>query len=131
MGDHNQRIGQWGEDLAASFLEGHGYTIIERNYLTPNGELDLIALQGEGKNTCLVFVEVKTRTSKIYGFPEQAVTLKKWQQIRSAINEFLEDHIEYDYDWRIDVIAIQKQPEGMEPDLRHFKNIYLNDDQRP
>jgi putative endonuclease len=129
MGDHNQKIGKWGEDLAASFLEELGYVIIERNYLTPYGELDLIALQGNGKDTCLVFVEVKTRTSKKFGFPEQAVTRKKWIHIRSAINEFLENHFEYDYDWRIDVIAIQQLPQRNEPDLRHFENILFDDDQ--
>jgi putative endonuclease len=63
-------LGQEGEDRAARHLAKQGYKILERNYRTPSGEIDLIALhQGT-----VVFVEVKTRTSDAYGAPELAVT---------------------------------------------------------
>lgn len=60
---YKQEIGRWGEGIAAAFLERKGYTIIGRNYFTPEGELDLIALLEEKDEQVLVFVEVKTRTS--------------------------------------------------------------------
>jgi putative endonuclease len=58
-------LGRSGEDRAAKHLASRGYTILERNYTAPQGELDLIALDGD----TLVFVEVKTRTSSAYGAP--------------------------------------------------------------
>jgi putative endonuclease len=125
MGNHNQNIGAWGERLATNYLNRNGYSILDRNYHTRAGELDLVALEYVNGEPCLVFVEVKTRTSLNFGHPEEAVTLKKWLRIMEAVDDYLENHQEYEYDWRIDVIAIQSSSTTSEVELRHFENIIL------
>ena len=77
---YRQIIGAWGEDQAASFLLENGLQIVGRNYRTPDGEIDLIALEG---NT-VVFVEVKTRTNMNFGFPEESVTEEKLDHLSGA-----------------------------------------------
>ena len=67
MAAHNE-LGKWGEDLATAYLEQKGYTIIERDWKSGRRDLDIIALDG---NT-VVFVEVKTRRSSVFGAPEEA-----------------------------------------------------------
>jgi putative endonuclease len=66
-------LGQEGEERAAQFLVQKGYRILERNYRTRSGEIDLIALHKDE----VVFVEVKTRTSDAFGAPELAVNPRK------------------------------------------------------
>jgi len=74
---NNKEVGNWGEEIAAVYLERNGYSIIDRNFYTPEGEIDLIALREEKEERILIFVEVKTRTSEKYGYPEEAFTRKK------------------------------------------------------
>lgn len=66
-------LGKFGEEKARRFLKSKGYQILDRNYRTPFGELDIVAFRDES----LVFVEVKTRTSLEFGLPEEAVGQKK------------------------------------------------------
>ena len=61
-----QRVGRWGEQAAAEYLEKQGYIILERNFRTAHGEVDIIARQENVR----VFVEVKPRSSSRYGMPE-------------------------------------------------------------
>lgn len=72
-------LGSKGEDLAVRFLKRKGYRIIERNYKTPIGEIDIIAQDGG----TLVFIEVKTRTSASFGYPFEAVDRKKRQKLKN------------------------------------------------
>jgi putative endonuclease len=77
-GRHNQRLGAAGEELTAVWYRRQGYRVVARNWRTRNGELDLIlARQGE-----LVVCEVKTRSSRRYGHPLEAVTPEKRARIR-------------------------------------------------
>ena len=69
MNMSRQALGKWGEATAADFLEKQGYSIVERNCRTPYGEIDLVAYDG----AVFVFVEVKTRATDAFGFPEEAV----------------------------------------------------------
>jgi putative endonuclease len=95
-------LGKEGEDRAAKFLAGRGYKILERNYRTPSGEIDLIALhQGE-----VVFVEVKTRTSDAYGAPELAVNPKKQQRMIKAALGYIKCKKLHQMPCRFDVVAI-------------------------
>ena len=128
MGTHQQEIGRWGENLAADFLEKRKYSIIERNYRTLSGEIDLVALQDSGKEMVLVFVEVKTRTSESFGYPEQAITRKKWDNLLRTINDFQDNHPQYEYDWRVDVIAVQRLSVDQSPDIKHFENVIFSND---
>jgi len=75
---HNQRLGAIGEELAASWYRRRGYRIVDRNWRTRNGELDLIVARPRE----LVICEVKTRTSRRYGHPLEAVNATKQARIR-------------------------------------------------
>lgn len=66
---HKKLLGKKGERLAIEYLQDRGYAVIERNYKTPFGEADIIAIDGDE----IVFVEVKTRTGDKYGAPKDAV----------------------------------------------------------
>jgi putative endonuclease len=119
-----QELGKWGEKLAADFLIKLGYAIIARNVRTPYGEIDLIAQQPDESNldgTTIVFVEVKTRSTQSYGFPEESITASKQEHLISAALHYLQGHPEFDQDWRIDVIAIERY-ENLDPIIHHFEN---------
>jgi putative endonuclease len=128
MGTHQQEIGRWGENLAADYLENRRYSILERNYRTLSGEIDLIALQVVGKEMVLVFVEVKTRTSESFGYPEQAITRTKWDHLLRTIIDFQDNHPQYEYDWRIDVIAVQRFSINQPPEIKHYENVIFSND---
>ncbi len=65
----NQNVGRQGEEEAVRFLHSQGYKIVERNFKKPQGDIDIVALDGD----VLVFIEVKTRYSKAYGLAVEAV----------------------------------------------------------
>jgi len=110
----NQRIGKWGEKAAATYLNEHGYEIVEVNVRTPYGEIDLIAK----KDDLLVFVEVKSRTSNTFGPPEVAVTPRKQQHMISCAEYYAQQNgIDH---WQIDVIAVE-QVDGR-TEITHFEN---------
>ena len=127
MKSYRKNLGEWGERVAAQYLEQHGYHILEFNVFTPFGELDLVAQQTVGAPdkgaaiNAIVFFEVKTRTSTAYGLPEEAVTSRKQQHLLSAAQDYLQKHPELSGDWRIDVIAVQREP-GKMPTITHFEN---------
>ena len=73
-------FGKWGEDLAAEYLLQKGYSILERNYRCPYGEIDIIAF----RNGMIAFVEVKTRNSLKFGRPAASVTKTKQDKIHST-----------------------------------------------
>jgi putative endonuclease len=100
-------LGREGEDRAARFLAKRGYRILERNFRTPSGEIDLIALhQGE-----VVFVEVKTRTSDTFGAPELAVTPQKQRRMAKAALGYLRRRKLHQVPCRFDVVAISAATE--------------------
>ncbi len=76
--------GKQGEDLAASWLQSNGFTILHRNWRFSYFELDVIAT----RNEFLHFIEVKTRTTDRFGHPEEDVTVKKLKRMMSAGEEF-------------------------------------------
>ncbi len=83
---HKKLLGREGERLAVGYLKKLGYKILETNYVTPFGEADIIALNGKAN---LVFIEVKTRSSTIYGTPSEAVNYKKQQKYRSIASFYI------------------------------------------
>ena len=128
MSQSRQELGRWGEALAADYLVDQGYTIVARNERTPYGEIDLVAQKVSGPTVesrqsqeVLVFVEVKTRTSQSFGYPEEAVTPRKQMNLISAAQHYLQEHPDLDLDWRIDVIAIERYPDRA-PIIHHFEN---------
>lgn len=118
MSKHKNRLGKWGEELAAAYLIGEGYEMRERNYRTEYGEVDLIASKGN----MIAFVEVKTRSGDRYGMPEEGVTAEKQEHMIAAAMAYLQENPEHEGDWRIDVIAIRKTSPGGKPEIEHFEN---------
>ena len=94
--------GKLGEDLACRYLEELGYKIIKRNFMCKQGEIDIIAQDKAEK----VFIEVKTRTNKKYGYPGEAVTTIKQKHIKKATEYYLYKHNIKDEYIRIDVIEV-------------------------
>jgi putative endonuclease len=110
--------GECGEDLAVDFLVKKGYRILQRNYRYGHGEIDIIA---EWKNE-LVFVEVKTRLSKEYGDPEDAVTVRKRLTLRNTAEGFMFENNIADQICRFDVIAIEY--DRGQPVIRHLEDAF-------
>jgi putative endonuclease len=116
---YRQELGRTGELLAADFLEKQGHTILENNFRTPYGEIDLITKSGE----IIVFVEVKTRASRSLGPPEIAITARKQEHMRSAAEHYMQQRPELHNDYRIDVITIQIQADNNPAVIDHFENV--------
>ena len=108
MAENNDRdggrksLGLQGEDLAASFLEQKGFTIVCRNYRCRSGEIDIIAR----KKKLLCFIEVKTRRTRRFGLPQEAVTPAKQYKIGRVAQDFLQRHKLENWPARFDVIAV-------------------------
>jgi putative endonuclease len=108
-----KELGKKGEELALRFLKKRGYRIIEKNYVCKMGEMDIIAKE---KDT-LVFVEVKTRTSTIFGPPQLAVNPTKQMQLSKVALSYLKAKQLEDIKARFDVVAILLGPKGEEIEL--------------
>lgn len=103
MPDTRRTLGNRGEALAAQYLKSLGYTIRERNWRCPVGELDIIA----EKDSVLVFVEVRTRRGDRFGTPEESITSIKQAKLLEVALTYLDEHDEPDRNWRVDVVAIE------------------------
>ncbi len=113
-------LGKEGENRAARFLSEQGYKILERNYSTRSGELDLIALhQG-----VVVFVEVKTRTSDAFGAPELAVTPQKQRRMVKAALGYIKLKKLHQVPCRFDIVAISA---GAEKEVELIQNAFEMD----
>ncbi|MEW6034735.1 MAG: YraN family protein [Chloroflexota bacterium] len=103
-----KQLGALGEKLAADLLKKRGYRILERNYRCREGEIDIVARQGD----CLVFVEVRTKTGGGFGSPEESVTAAKKGKLVTAALSYLQGHRGPPADWRIDMVAVELGPGG-------------------
>lgn len=112
---NNRRVGTDYEQLAAKYLRGQGYRILECNYRTKRGEIDLIA----SKNRVIVFVEVKYRRTRGCGAPSEAVDYRKQRRISHAAAYYLVSRGLWERSaCRFDVIEIQGET------LRHIENAF-------
>jgi len=102
------QFGRQGEDAAVSFLEKHGYQIIERNFRNRLGEIDIIAR--DRKTIC--FVEVKTRSTRHQGSPLEAITPLKQHKLSQMALFYLKQKSLTDNSARFDVISIQLDAQG-------------------
>jgi len=116
--DYKVKLGRLGERLAEKFLKRNGCEILERNFYTRYGEIDLIVRDGED----LVFIEVKARTSNRYGYPEQAVDSRKVQNLFKAIQIYLRDKRLEEF-WRLDVVSVELSQEARKANIRRFKDV--------
>jgi len=104
MSDARRELGIDGERAAERFLRRHGYTIVERNYRCPRGEVDLIALD----RRTIVFVEVKTLRHAGEASPFDAVDARKQRQIARAAEHYLAARRLHDRDVRFDVVGVSR-----------------------
>jgi putative endonuclease len=116
---YQQQVGQQGEQVAADYLIAQGYEILDRNYHSRFGEVDLVA----EKDRCIVFVEVKTRTNDSFGLPEESVTPEKLAKIYDTALLWLQDHPDKPDDWRVDAVAVMMDKSMTPNDIQHFINI--------
>ena len=114
MAAHNI-TGEKGEKLAVAHLRSKGYSILETNWITGKLEIDIIAKIGND----LVFVEVKTRSNTTHGFPEDAVSKKKAENLFEAAEIYLEEQ-EIDEEIRFDIISVILQNGNTE--IRHIED---------
>lgn len=110
--------GQKGEDIAYLFLKKKGYRVRERNYRISGGEIDLIA----ERDGILVFVEVKTRSSNHYGYPEESVARSKKIRLARAARNYLARHPHPSF-YRFDIIAIKALSNDSATEVLHIENI--------
>lgn len=118
MESQKQVLGREGEQIAERYLKKKGFTLLERNYRCPIGELDLIVLD----RRVVVFVEVKTRSDGGLGSPLESVHRHKQQRMIKAALYFLSQRRLHDHEARFDVIGITF--EGQEPNIEHIQNAF-------
>ena len=99
---NKRKFGIIGEKIAQGYLTNKGYQILDTNFYTKRGEIDIIAK----KDSCIIFVEVKTRTNLKYGTPAMAVNSTKMKHIKFAAKVFLALNRFKEYMVRFDVIEI-------------------------
>ncbi|HEY7465897.1 MAG TPA: YraN family protein [Dehalococcoidia bacterium] len=104
----NRNFGNFGERVAASHLESKGYEILERNYSTREGEIDIIASRGSD----LVFVEVRSRRGRNFGTPEESITGRKAAHVRAAAAAYVQEHPDAPPNLRVDVVALELDAKG-------------------
>lgn len=112
-------IGERGELRAAEYLQNKGFYILERNYRTRRGEIDLICAD----DRYLVFVEVKTRSSTSFGMPCEAVTSVKQRKLVLAAQQWLYNH-PTELQPRFDVVEILVSPDRSTCRIRHIPDAF-------
>ena len=123
MENAKQALGKEGESLAKKYLEDKGFCVILQNYKCKTGEIDLICV----KEKLLVFCEVKTRRSLIFGIPAEAVNATKIRHIRRVASWYLSqkmciNRLYSDFDMRFDVIEIVFVEQEYE--INHIENAF-------
>lgn len=115
-------VGRFGEQVAVDRLREAGLAIVARNWRCRDGELDIVARDGD----CLVFVEVKTRSSRAFGDPAEAINRAKAGRIRRLAVRWIEDNRSSDRFWdaiRFDVVSVVRRPSGS-PDVEHLRGAF-------
>lgn len=112
-------LGRSGEEIALRYLKKKNFRIVAQGFRFRRGEIDIIAYD---RNT-LVFIEVKTRSSREFGPPEESVTPSKQRQIRKMAQGFLALHHIKDVECRFDVLSLMKRGEN-EYSVLHIKNAF-------
>jgi putative endonuclease len=120
MGMESYQQGLAGEEIAERYLVQHGYEIVERNFRSQQGEIDLVAREGDD----LVFVEVKNYSARSYGTPLSAVNQSKRRSIIHAARTFIYRKRVVDTNCRFDVITIYRQPDGSRA-IELYQNAFV------
>ena len=119
MSRARQFVGNLGEQAACAALEAKGYQVLSRNYRVRGGELDIVC----ERDGTLVFCEVKTRTSAVFGIGEEAVTFAKQRRLRRLALEYLRREGVRAGEIRFNVIAVDVA-DGIVAQLRHLEAAF-------
>jgi len=119
MPDTRRKLGQWGEEQAARYLEARGCALVTTNWRCAAGEVDLVVQDGDW----LAFVEVRTRRGRAYGTPEESITATKLARMAAVAESYVYKE-QWEGDWRLDVVAIQVRS-GQKPGIEWYKNVSL------
>ncbi|MGV1035823.1 MAG: YraN family protein [Candidatus Nanopelagicales bacterium] len=111
----NVALGRYGEDVAVRHLRDAGLVVIDRNWRSRNGEVDIVALDVD----VLVICEVKTRSSDRFGGPVAAITPAKLSRLRRLAGEWIAAHPQPVSGIRIDVVAVMRPSKGS----AHIKHL--------
>lgn len=111
--------GDEAEEIAAAYLESKGWKILDQNYFFQRAEVDIVAFDA----SCIIFVEVKSRSTIRYGHPEDFIDEKKIENIFKAAEAWMYERKMEGAPSRFDVISIvQKGNEA--PDIKHFEDVF-------
>jgi putative endonuclease len=114
------RVGKRGEKIAVNFLQRSGYKVLFQNFRAKcGGEIDLVCRDRQAK--VLVFVEVKTRTTNLFGDPHEAVTLRQQESIIRAAKEWLRLLDDIDIPYRFDIVEVVMEPRR---EVRLIRNAF-------
>lgn len=113
----SRKIGNFGENEAVSFLFENNYKIVERNYQTRSGEIDIIAFDDK----TLTFIEVKLRKNDKFGAPAEFITKSKLTKIIKAANSYIFENELGEIPWRLDAVLINKENN----EIKLIRNIYV------
>ena len=116
MATHND-TGIRGEKIATTYLQKKGFTIRARNYRFKKAEVDIIAQIGN----LLVFVEVKTRATNKYGYPEEFVSQKKAELFLLAAEEYIYQH-GWQHDIRFDILSVTTSGQAVQ--VHHIEDAF-------
>ena len=119
MKNQNKITGNRGEELASKYLEKKGFLIVERNFRTRFGEIDIVCRDGQ----TLVFVEVKTKIGHDFGEPEEMVNKSKIGKVKRMGEVYLQDN-KLDVACRVDVVAIVMESGGEVERIEHYQAVY-------
>ncbi|MDA1215951.1 MAG: YraN family protein [Chloroflexi bacterium] len=111
------RLGTRGEDIATAYLQQQGHSLLERNFRTRYGEVDIVTRHDD----TIVFVEVRTGRTGTYGTPEESVTARKGQRLVLAAQQYLQDNGLEQAHWRIDLVSVRM--EGGAPKVTHLMDV--------
>ncbi len=116
----HHHTGKQGEVLAAAYFIKNGYQVLFQNWRHKHWEVDIIAT----KNGTLYFIEVKTRTSLKFGFPEEKVDAKKIRYLINASEEFLFQNPQWQR-IQFDILSILFKGKNQEPEYFLIEDVYL------
>ena len=119
--DGRRKTGRLGEQMAARHLQSLGYSIVETNYRTRFGEIDIVALDGD----VLVFVEVRARHGRSFGLAEESLTPRKRERLVQLSEIYLQSHPTSPPACRIDVVAIALSSAGEADDVQLFQGAIV------
>lgn len=121
MDEYRERMftGLWGEIYAARYLRGNGYKILSANYRTRFGEIDIVA----SDDSCIIFVEVKSRKEGMIAPPAESVIYAKQRRISAAARQYL-DSFPTQLVPRFDIIEIYMGGDSTPNEIKHIKSAF-------